>query len=837
YSLPNGNHNRSGFFSIYLYCSQHCSSNIMQELIEPSQLQRFILRQYRWLQSMIFAIEEINKNPNLLPNITLGYGIYDTCFLISTALEGSMWLITGQEELIPNYRCTSHTPLVAIIGDATSGASIPMARLLGLYHYPQISYYAAADILSDKFQFPSFFRTITTTEIQSLSIARLLLHFGWTWIGILVEDTDFGEISMQSLKEELAKTNVCISFSEIVPTIYSPTKINHIADVIKKSSANVIVNICFDAYIVPLMEEVSNQNITGKTWLASVSSSTSRDLFKNHRARTLTGAIGLALPKSNIPGLRHFLLNLHPFTSQYNMYLETFWEEVFYCKWANNDTYHTMITNEIGNNIKLCTGKENLNELNISFFDVSESRTTYSVYNAVYAAAHALHELYTCKPGQGPFGNGTCANIHYFEPWQLLHYIKNVHFVNKLSEEIYFDKKGNSLPMFDLINWHLNTDGNLEYVDVGRIDFRLPPGKELIINNTALMWNGGHKEVPRSVCSESCPPGYRKAARPGEQICCFDCIQCSEGEISNQTDSSDCLQCPDDHWSNARRDKCIPKLIEFLSYKETLGVILASISIVSSLLPAAILYTFLKYHETPVVKANNCELSYLLLFALMLCSLCCLIFIGRPVAVTCALRQTAFGIVFALSVSCVLAKTIIVVIAFNATKPNSSLKKWVGHKLSNTIVSMGTLLQVIICIIWLTSSPPFPQQNMKSEPGKIIIECNEGSPVAFWCMLGYMGLLATVSFIVAFLARNLPDSFNEAKFITFSMLVFVTVWLSFIPAYLSTRGKYMVAVEIFAILTSSAGLLICLFFPKCYIILLRPDINTREYLMGKGSQQ
>ncbi|XP_064408871.1 extracellular calcium-sensing receptor-like [Latimeria chalumnae] len=537
-----------------------------------------------------------------------------------------------------------------------------------------ISYYAAADILSDKFQFPSFFRTITTTEIQSLSIARLLLHFGWTWIGILVEDTDFGEISMQSLKEELAKTNVCISFSEIVPTIYSPTKINHIADVIKKSSANVIVNICFDAYIVPLMEE-------------------------------------------------------------------------------------------------------------------------------------------------------------------LLHYIKNVHFVNKLSEEIYFDKKGNSLPMFDLINWHLNTDGNLEYVDVGRIDFRLPPGKELIINNTALMWNGGHKEVPRSVCSESCPPGYRKAARPGEQICCFDCIQCSEGEISNQTDSSDCLQCPDDHWSNARRDKCIPKLIEFLSYKETLGVILASISIVSSLLPAAILYTFLKYHETPVVKANNCELSYLLLFALMLCSLCCLIFIGRPVAVTCALRQTAFGIVFALSVSCVLAKTIIVVIAFNATKPNSSLKKWVGHKLSNTIVSMGTLLQVIICIIWLTSSPPFPQQNMKSEPGKIIIECNEGSPVAFWCMLGYMGLLATVSFIVAFLARNLPDSFNEAKFITFSMLVFVTVWLSFIPAYLSTRGKYMVAVEIFAILTSSAGLLICLFFPKCYIILLRPDINTREYLMGKGSQQ
>uniref|UniRef100_H2ZRP3 G-protein coupled receptors family 3 profile domain-containing protein n=2 Tax=Latimeria chalumnae TaxID=7897 RepID=H2ZRP3_LATCH len=302
-------------------------------------------------------------------------------------------------------------------------------------------------------------------------------------------------------------------------------------------------------------------------------------------------------------------------------------------------------------------------------------------------------------------------------------------------------------------------------------------------------------------------------------------------------DSSDCLECPDDHYSNDERDKCIPKSIEFLSYKEPLGSILSSTSIFSSIIPAAILCIFIRYRDTPIVKANNRELSYLLLLALVLCFLCCLIFIGQPTAVTCILRQTAFGIIFAFSVACVLAKTIMVVIAFNATKPNSNLKKWVGHKLSNTIVFLCTLLQIIICIAWLASFPPFPEQNVKSQTRKIITECNEGSTVAFWCMLGYMGLLATVSFIVAFLARNLPDSFNEAKFITFSMLVFVTVWLSFIPAYLSTKGKYMVAVEIFAILASSAGLLVCIFFPKCYIILFRPDINTREYLMGKGNKK
>nr|XP_014339747.1 PREDICTED: vomeronasal type-2 receptor 26-like [Latimeria chalumnae] len=344
-------------------------------------------------------------------------------------------------------------------------------------------------------------------------------------------------------------------------------------------------------------------------------------------------------------------------------------------------------------------------------------------------------------------------------------------------------------------------------------------------------------QIPRSTCSESCRPGYRKAVRPGEAICCFDCVQCSTGEISTQDDAAECMKCPDDHWSNERQDECIPKPIEFLSYEEPMGAILAVISISCTAISLTVLCIFIKYQDTPIVKANNRELSYLLLVALMLSFLCSLIFIGKPRAVTCMLRQAAFGIIFALCVSCVLAKTIMVVIAFNATKPNSNLKKWMGPKVSNTTAMICTIIQVIICIVWLASSPPFPEQNMKSQIGVIIIECNEGSTTAFWCVLGYMGLLAIISFIVAFLARNLPDSFNEAKFITFSMLVFVSVWLAFIPAYLSTRGKYMVTVELFAILASSAGLLVCIFFPKCYIILLRPDMNTREHLMGKHATE
>ncbi|XP_043943003.1 vomeronasal type-2 receptor 26-like [Protopterus annectens] len=339
--------------------------------------------------------------------------------------------------------------------------------------------------------------------------------------------------------------------------------------------------------------------------------------------------------------------------------------------------------------------------------------------------------------------------------------------------------------------------------------------------------------VPPSFCSESCSPGHRKATRQGTPVCCFDCVLCSKGEITNQTDAIACLKCPENEWSNGKQNKCILKQVEFLSFDDPLGIALSSIAVFCCLITLTICIIFSKNNNTPIVKANNRELSYVLLLTLMMCFLCCFIFIGRPQPISCMLRQVAFGVVFSFAVSCILTKTVIVIVAFSATKPGSKLKKWAELKIHNVIIIFCTALQIGICIIWLTTSPPSPEQNTKSETEKIILECNEGSGTAYWSMMGYMGILASVSLIVAFLARKLPDSFNEAKYITFSMIVVLSVWFSFIPAYMSTKGKYMVAVEIFAILSSSSGILGCIFFPKCYIILLRPDMNTREHLIGK----
>ncbi|XP_042525478.1 vomeronasal type-2 receptor 116-like [Dipodomys spectabilis] len=409
----------------------------------------------------------------------------------------------------------------------------------------------------------------------------------------------------------------------------------------------------------------------------------------------------------------------------------------------------------------------------------------------------------------------------------MLHsFLKNIQFHNAAGDQVTLDDKRKLEADYDIVNiWNFPEGLELE-VKVGKFS---PYAHQLSLSEDMVHWAIGNTEPIHSACSESCGPGYRKSPQEEKAACCSYCTPCSANEIANGTDMEQCMKCPDHQYANTERNQCLPTAARFLTYEEPLGMALDCMALFLSTLTTVVLGVFVKHKNTPIVKANNQALSYILLISLIFCFLCSLLFIGRSNTSTCILQQTTFGVVFTVAVSAVLAKTVTVVLAFKVTSPGRRMRWLLLSGAPNFIILICTLIQMTLCGIWLGTSPPFIDRDAHSEHGHLIILCNKGSLTAFYCVLGYLGFLALVSFTLAFLARNLPNTFNEAKFLTFSMLLFCIVWLTFLPVYHSAKREVMVAVEIFSILVSSAGLLGCIFAPKCYIILLRPD---RNFLLG-----
>ncbi|NXR55065.1 CASR protein, partial [Hippolais icterina] len=808
---------------------------------------RYNFRGFRWLQAMIFAIEEINSSPTLLPNMTLGYRIFDTCNTVSKALEATLSFVAQNKidslNLDEFCNCSEHIPsTIAVVGATGSGISTAVANLLGLFYIPQVSYASSSRLLSNKNQFKSFLRTIPNDEHQATAMADIIEYFRWNWVGTIAADDDYGRPGIEKFREEAEERDICIDFSELISQYSDEEEIQQVVEVIQNSTARVIVVFSSGPDLEPLIKEIVRRNITGKIWLASEAWASSSLIAMPEFFRVIGSTIGFALKAGQIPGFREFLQKVHPKKSTNNGFAKEFWEETFNCYLPDGSKNSPASTSfhkgheeglGAGNGTSAfrppCTGNENITSVETPYMDYTHLRISYNVYLAVYSIAHALQDIYTCTPGKGLFTNGSCADIKKVEAWQVLKHLRHLNFTNNMGEQVDFDEFGDLVGNYSIINWHLSPeDGSVVFEEVGHYNVYAKKGERLFINENKILWGGFSKEVPFSNCSRDCLPGTRKGIIEGEPTCCFECVDCPDGEYSDETDASACDKCPEDYWSNENHTSCIPKQIEFLAWTEPFGIALTLFAVLGIFLTSFVLGVFTKFRNTPIVKATNRELSYLLLFSLLCCFSSSLFFIGEPQNWTCRLRQPAFGISFVLCISCILVKTNRVLLVFEAKIPTSLHRKWWGLNLQFLLVFLCTFVQIVICVIWLYTAPPSSYRNHELEDEIIFITCHEGSLMALGFLIGYTCLLAAICFFFAFKSRKLPENFNEAKFITFSMLIFFIVWISFIPAYASTYGKFVSAVEVIAILAASFGLLACIFFNKVYIILFKPSRNTIE---------
>uniref|UniRef100_A0A3P8ZX57 G-protein coupled receptors family 3 profile domain-containing protein n=1 Tax=Esox lucius TaxID=8010 RepID=A0A3P8ZX57_ESOLU len=749
-------------------------------------------------------MEEINNRSDLLPGLSLGYQVYDACGSVPKAIQSALALMNSPgiyDSLSEPSSCSRHPAVLGIVGQSSSTPTIGILSVAGPFSMPvvrQSGFGSSESVRSllaiNRKKYPSFFRTIPSDLYQSQALAKLVKHFGWTWVGVVNSNSDYGNNGMATFIEAAHQEGVCVEYQEAIFRTDSREKLLKTVRVMRRATARVVVLFVGLGDLIPLLNVLAHEGDPGLQWVGSESWITARMLAEKQSYSFLRGAVGFAFGNIKLDGLEGFLDSVHPSQDPDNALLREFWETVFQCSFNRSREE---------NRGTLCTGAESLAGLKNQYNDVSDLRISSKVYTAVYAILD-------------------CMTLQFFFVFALMKTFQ-MHFFFQM----YFILLALMIKIFIPVLYFSN-----HFIKTIYTCFHLTPIKliPIVLLNIFIPL-----QVPVSVCSQSCPPGTRKAVQKGKHVCCYGCLPCAEGEISNVTDSNVCYLCDLEYWSNENRDHCVLKPVEFVSFEEIMGIVLVCFSLFGTGFTTLIAVVFFIHRDTPIVRANNSELSFLLLFSLTLCFLCSLTFIGRPSEWSCMLRHTAFGIAIVLCISCVLGKTLVVLMAFRATLPGSNVMKWFGPPLQRLCVIALTFIQVLICVIWLTISPPFPYKNMLHYKEKVILECNVGSAIGFWAVLGYIGLLAVLCFVLAFLARKLPDNFNEAKFITFSMLIFCAVWITFIPAYVSSPGKFTVAVEIFAILASSFGLLFCIFAPKCFIILLRPERNTKKHVMGKTS--
>ncbi|KAL6482880.1 hypothetical protein MHYP_G00077520 [Metynnis hypsauchen] len=754
---------------------------------------------FHLVQALRYAVEEINNSTGkdqLLPGITLGYQTYDTCSCRASVLA-TVDLLSQQYN-----RVDVEPRAVALIGPDSSDYAFTPAAALGAFLLPQISYEASNEMLSNKMLYPAFFRTIPSDKNQVDAMIQILLRFNWTWIALLGSDNSYGQQGMLSLSQQASDYDICIAYQAVIPSLNSGTQ-QRMRDMVRniiKTKVNTIVVFSSKRIARGFFPFVIEQNVTDKVWIGTEDWSMATLVSGIPGIRTIGTVLGVSVQYAPFSGFQGFenqavseLRDISALNSSSDM--------VVPC--LQNTNLYTMATKSYS----------------LENYDVTSS---FNVYKAVYAVAHALRQVLKCDSGQ-------CEKTEV-QAGQLLQSLKRVRFTVR-NTSVYFDKNGDPPTGYDIVTW--TWKGKAWSCRV--VGAYSPDPPYLQVDLSQIQWTGDVSDgtnVPESQCSLECPYGYREL-QVGQHKCCFECMACPASTFLNKTGSTSCQSCAQGQWSPAESEACLNRTVLYLPWDAPLSLALLVLLASTLLLTLGTAALFLRNLTTPVVKSAGGRTCLLMLLSLTAASCSTLCHFGTPSQPACLLKQSLFLFSFTVCLACVTVRSFQVVCIFKwSSKLPRFYETWAKNRGPEMFILVTSVIEFLISVLHVVLYTPFPSENYDLYYDSIVLECSKAlSPGAFVEIL-FVSLLSILCFCFSYMGKDLPANYNEAKCITFSLMICIISWISFFTVYSVNRGTVTMALEVAAVLCSVLGILGGYFLPKVYIMLVKSQMNTTAHFQN-----
>ncbi|XP_064190788.1 metabotropic glutamate receptor 1b isoform X1 [Anguilla rostrata] len=770
------------------------------------------------VEAMFHALDLINSDPDLLPNITLGCEIRDSCWHSSVALEqsiefirdslisirddkdGSKWCIDGPPS---NQPPATKKPIAGVIGPGSSSVAIQVQNLLQLFNIPQIAYSATSIDLSDKTLFKYFLRVVPSDTLQARALLDIVKRYNWTYVSAVHTEGNYGESGMEAFKELAAQEGLCIAHSD---KIYSNAGEKHFDRLLRKlrerlPKARVVVCFCEGMTVRGLLMAMRRLGVAGEFLLIGSDGWADRDEVVEGYEEEAVGGITVKLQSAEVTSFNDYFLKLRLDTNTRNPWFAEFWQHRFQCRLPGHPQENT-------NFRKNCSGYENLEENY-----VQDSKMGF-VINAIYAMAHGLHDMHReLCPGH----EGLCDAMDPVDGRKLLEFLLKTSFAGVSGEEVWFDENGDTPGRYDIMNLQYVENDQYDYIKVGFWHEGM-----LTIDDNALQMN--RSEMVHSVCSEPCSRGQIKVIRKGEVSCCWICTACKDNEIVQ--DEFTCKACDLGWWPDKELEGCEPIPLKYLQWSDPESIVAVVFSCLGILVTMFVTFIFILYRDTPVVKSSSRELCYIILAGIFLGYLCPFTLLARPTVVSCYLQRLLVGLSAAMCYSALVTKTNRIARILAGSKKKICTRKprfmsaWAQVVIASILIGLQLTLEVTLIVL----EPPEPVRAYPSIR-EVFLICNT-SNVGVVAPLGYNGLLILSCTYYAFKTRNVPANFNEAKYIAFTMYTTCIIWLAFVPIYFGSN--YKIITTSFSVSLSVTVALGCMFTPKMYIIIAKPERNVRS---------